>query len=303
MENAENIILGAFIGDSLALGPHWVYDQDVIRQKLGRVSSLHAPISSYHPGKNAGAFTHYGDQALLLLRSIRLEGRFDLDSFATSWRQMWESDGTISYKDGATKATLANLQAGASPLESGSASHDVAGASRMAPLFLLEMEEADFISNVGKLTGFTHRDPQVLETAEFFARVILSILKGDSMHDALETTMARGWKHLPEEWLRLAAASAASADDDGTVLEGYGLDCSTESAFSGICHLLLRYPEDPATALIENASAGGDCAARGMILGMIYGARFPVSEWPQEWLTGMQAHDQILELTHDAAKN
>lgn len=78
----DNILLVSFIGDALALGPHWVYDQEEIRAKLGRVTSYHAPIAKYHPGKSAGDFSHYGDQTLVLLQSVVEAGGFDPGRFA-----------------------------------------------------------------------------------------------------------------------------------------------------------------------------------------------------------------------------
>ncbi len=67
-------------------------------------------------------------------------------------------------------------------------------------------------------------------------------------------------------------------------------------AFPGICHLLLRHADDPATALIENATAGGDNAARGLILGMVLGAKFPTAALPKDWLTGLRARDEFERL-------
>jgi len=64
----------AFVADSLSLGAHWVYDSNVIKEKLGsNVRHFHAPglFNDYHQGKHEGDQTHYGDQMLWLLESIK----------------------------------------------------------------------------------------------------------------------------------------------------------------------------------------------------------------------------------------
>ena len=131
MKPNPQILLTSLAGDALCLGPHWIYDQHEIAKKFGRITGYAAPATSYHPGKQAGDFTHYGDQTLILLRSLAEHGRFDLTSFAAEWRAFWDDPATHSYRDGATKATLENLRKGALPNEAASASHDVAGAARI----------------------------------------------------------------------------------------------------------------------------------------------------------------------------
>ena len=292
MANPPDILLGSLIGDALALGPHWIYHPREIHEKLGRVATFQSPLAVYHAGKTAGDFTHYGDQTLVLLRSIAETGGFDLASFTSAWQAFWKDPATISYRDTATKATLAHLQSQASPA---STSDDIAGAARIAPLFLLDWENDDaLLSAVRSQTAFTHGDPAVIGAAEFFTTVNLAVQRGKTINAALRQTLQSGvWQSLPDEWLENALESAVSNESDATALHRHGLSCRTDDAFPGICHLLLRHPEDPATALIENANAGGDSAARGMILGLVYGARFPVATWPSEWLTGLNARDEI----------
>ncbi len=300
-----NIVLFSFIGDALALGPHWIYDQDEIHSKLGRVASYQAPISNYHPGKAAGDFTHYGDQALILLQSLAADGGFDSGKFAARWRAFWEDPTTASYRDHATRQTLEHLQAGMPPDRAGSDSHDIAGAARIGPLFLLEWEnDAALVEAARRETAITHAAPEVVETAEFFGRIVLAVRSGASITDALETTMvAKDWQALPETWLAVARKSSASEVTDSAALKAHGLTCSTDDAFPGICHLLLRYPSDPAAALIANATAGGDSAARGMLLGLVYGAEFPAAKLPPEWLSGLNARDEITGLIRQVSLN
>jgi ADP-ribosylglycohydrolase len=295
MAHSSDIVLGSFIGDSLALGPHWIYDQSEILARLGRVTTYQPPLAIYHQGKTAGDLTHYGDQTLILLRSISKARNFNLAGFAADWRAFWENPATISYLDGATKATLAHLQ---SESNSASASSDIAGAARIGPLFLLPWEtEEELLFAVRVQTAFTHGDPAVIEAAEFFARTILAVRDGDDIASALQKTMKLpGWKFIPEEWLTAALVSADSDQPDAVALKRHGLTCHADDAFPCICHLLLRHPQDPATALIENVNAGGDSAARGMILGLVYGAAFPVSGWPAGWVADLNVRDEIESL-------
>lgn len=298
MNSPSNIVLGSFIGDALALGPHWIYNQSEIFEKLGRVTDYHPPLASYHPGKAAGDLTHYGDQALVLLRSIAENGRFDLPRYTAAWREFWENPDTTSYRDHATQETLANLQTGVDPAAAASGSDDMAGAAKIAPLLLAEWDDdAELFAAARAVAGFTHGDPAVIEAAEFFARVALAVQRGDEIPVALEEIMAlHHWEAIHVGWLQAGLISTDSPAPDVEVLKGHGLTCHTPEAFPGICHLLLKYPDDPATALIENASAGGDNAARGMILGLVYGAKFPVSGWRPEWLTGLRARSEIESL-------
>ena len=69
--NAEAMVMASFVADSLALGAHWIYDIERISESLGRVDSFLEPASnSYHSTKGKGEFTHYGDQAFILLESL-----------------------------------------------------------------------------------------------------------------------------------------------------------------------------------------------------------------------------------------
>ncbi len=298
MTTPHDIVLGSFIGDALALGPHWIYDSGEIQSKLGRVTTYQPPLAIYHAGKNAGDFTHYGDQALILLESLAQHGRFELPSFARSWRSFWSDPATLSYRDGATRATLAKLESGAAPENAGSDSHDIAGAARIAPLFLLPWaSDESLINSVREETAFTHANPQVVEAAEFFARVVLAIRSGSSVPEALDLAHAAvPWKTLPDAWFNAGEQSAAGTTSDADALAAHGLSCDIAGAFPAILHLLRRYSQDPATSLIENASAGGDSAARGMILGMIHGASTPVAAWPTEWLDDLTAREKIEKL-------
>lgn len=294
----KNILITSLVADALSLGSHWIYSQREIADKFGDITGYSDPATSYHPGKQAGDFTHYGDQTMLLLRSLALHGRFDLASFANEWRAFWENPETQSYRDGATKATLANLRNGLLPSQAASPSNDIAGAARIAPLFLLKWKsDDDFIAAARAQTSFTHGDPAVVEAAEFFARVTLAVQKGIAIPDALHAVVPHtAWNAIPGVWFEAALASSASAATDSSATKAHGLTCHVPDAFPAVCHLLLRHADDGVAALTANVAAGGDSAARGMIIGMIHGAKPDAKPLPEHWLTDLRAYSEIQQL-------
>jgi hypothetical protein len=58
-EKISGAFLGALAADSLALGAHWCYDNELIASKLGKVDKLLKPtLNTYHGEKQAGDQTH-----------------------------------------------------------------------------------------------------------------------------------------------------------------------------------------------------------------------------------------------------
>lgn len=141
---------------------------DLQSKKVARLypeglSSFDDPHSQYHPNRTAGQFTHYGDQALTLLRSLAFRRGWSESSWREDWRAMWQHyDG---YLDSATTETLANHDAGEiAP----SPSNDLAGASRIAPLLvaLADSSLEEKIAAARAQTALTHGDPIVIDSAE-----------------------------------------------------------------------------------------------------------------------------------------
>ena len=107
--NTKAAIVGSFIGDAMAMGVHWVYDTDAIAKEYGKVASYVTPkLASYHEGKRAGDFTHYGDQMFELLISVSGNLGFHADDFMARWRALFKSGRSV-YKDQATKNVLENI--------------------------------------------------------------------------------------------------------------------------------------------------------------------------------------------------
>lgn len=285
--NAHAMVLASFAADSLALGAHWIYDTHVIEQQFGRVEHYVKPLKdSYHPTKNQGEFTHYGDQALVLLESLAAVGGFDPDGFASKWQQLFNS--TDGYVDKASRSTLDNFAAGKGPAESGSDSTDLGGAARIGPLvYQYRGDPEKLVAAARAQTAMTHNNPQVVESAEFFARLVSKVLEKMSPPDALAQVMKEGFDKAPfNQWVAEGIASAGKDSKDA--ISGFGQMCETGAAFPSVIHLIVKYEDDLKAALVENVMSGGDSAARGMIVGMILGASFGFEALPEKWIQGLK---------------
>lgn len=291
-DNIRASVLSMFAGDSLALGVHWIYDVEELRRDHGEVRGLSAPDATYHAGKGRGDFTHYGDQAMVLLESVAGCRGFDLDDFFRRWQDLFRD--YAGYHDQATKKTLVNIQNGKGPGQCGSPSNDIAGASRTAPLLLVLHNDLDRLVTAARDQALmTHRDPLTIDTAEFFARVAWSTLKGSTPVDAIQATAAMDTFAVSPiaMWVE-QGLSSVSRDSLATVVR-FGQSCHTSEAFSGIIHLLAKYQDNLEEALVQSVMAGGDNAARAMMVGMVLGAYLGVDALPGEWVSGIRRLDDI----------
>jgi ADP-ribosylglycohydrolase len=286
-----DFLFPAFAADALCLGPHWIYDSTEIARLYGLgLNRYDAPHSKYHPGKRAGNFTHYGDQMLALLHSIVSRGGFDSEGWKEDWSRFW-SQNTTSYRDGATRQTLDNLAHG---LSSPSASHDLGGASRIAPV--LAAHHSDpleiRIAAARAQTALTHGDPAVLDAAELFTRWVDGIAQGQDLATALEGAVAASYPALDAvALLNTARNHAAGPPHDAA--SSLGLSCNIMEALPLTLCLALHFAEKPREALITNALLGGDSAARGLLLGLVMGAAHGQVWMPPAWLEELTAQKEI----------
>lgn len=290
----QQAIMASFAGDALALGVHWVYDAAAIEEKYKRLESMRAPeLVAYHKGKVKGAFTHYGDQSLVLLKSLAPTGKFDLDLFARNWQDLFQDYS--GYLDHATQETLEHFSSGMAPDKAGSGSSDLGGAARMAPLAGFCRDQA-FITACRAQTRMTHNHPQVVASAELFARTFLEILAGRrpvaGILAAVDVMVDPG----PEIIQAVEKGIESRSRDTISAIAGFGQMCAVGAALPGTIHLIARYEDRLKDALVENVMAGGDSAARGMLAGFILGAHAEPGSIPHEWLTDMIHAREILEL-------
>jgi ADP-ribosylglycohydrolase len=294
-EKPKAMVLSSFAADSLALGVHWIYNTRVIDKKFGRVEHFLKPERpTYHPTKERGEFTHYGDQTLILLESVAECNGFNLADFSERWQSLFAN--YAGYVDGATKATLETLASEKSPTESGSGSDDLAGASRIASLvYVYRNDPQELMAGARAQTAFTHNNSHVIQSAAFFATIAHQILAGATPLAAIEQAKKDEFHSDPfKEWIQKGLESAEQ--DSRQAISDIGQMCEIPAAFAAVVHLIAKYENDLKTALIENVMAGGDSAGRGLLVGLVLGAHLGMDAIPSEWLSDMKTYPQIVEM-------
>lgn len=292
-DNAKAMVLGSFLGDSLALGVHWIYDQAQIARLHDRLDGLKAPApGSYHTTKQAGDFTHYGDQTLLLLQSVADKSGFDPADFSARWRAMFEG-GYTGYVDRATRNTLSQLAAGWDPQDAGSVSDELSGAARIAPLVYVYRSDSEaMVAACRAQAALTHNNAKIVDASEFFARTTHAVLAGVSPIEAMTVAITDRFPGSPlHGWFKQGLDAAG--EDSILAIARFGQSCHVDGAFQSVVQLIARHQGAPAEALVDSAMAGGDSAARNMIVGMVLCAQSGMEGIPPDWLGALAKKDEI----------
>ncbi len=292
-EHARAMVLASLTGDSLALGAHWIYDTAKIDEQFGRITDLLAPVEgSYHPAKNLGDFTHYGDQCFHLLEHLAAKGgHFDVNEYSRDWQSFMM--GYQGYKDKATKETLKNLAAGKGPQTCGSQSTDLGGPARIAPLIYCYRDNLnEMLAAVTAQTTFTHSGPGVVDGALFLTRSCYSILHGARPREAFEEALDNTMASLDLD-LRLRKCLEATNLDTRRQVKEFGQMCAINAALPGAVYTVLKNEDSLEEALIETVMAGGDSAARGMVVGMLLGAYHGRDKIPSRWVNKLNCCKEI----------
>jgi ADP-ribosylglycohydrolase len=274
-EEIDKIISAILVADAYSLGAHWIYDENQLKSLPIDWDGLNAPQAMWHKGKTAGDFTHIGDQAYWLKEYVSEQKSFNSKGYLDFWKD--KMDSYEGYIDGATRETLENIKNGDMI---GSDSHDFSVVGRIAPLLYVSKNKEDFLKNVQELVKLSHNNKQVLECADFFAKLMLRVKEGKNIEEEM--------LHLSDDFSAFISDGvqkgiSSKKEDSFKAIRDFGPACGVEDCFSGVVHLLAKYSNDLRTLLIQNAKAGGDSSSRAMTATMIISANRQITELPKSW--------------------
>lgn len=274
----------SLIGDALSLGSHWVYDTDKVKDNFeGTITEYTAPkIAKFHKGKEAGDFTHYGEQAFALMKSIYENEGFDLKKFRDEWMEYVENNEMFmdhSMKDALKKFKESDSLVGTENVELG-------GLARSAPIFLdPSISKNDFMAQI----HLTHNGEIVDQTAEYIYQVMQDIFAGKDYRKAMLDN-----KDV-NEYVSGLFENISAKDEVVEMADERGQGCPTKNGFPIVLDVLMNY-SDPLEALSVNIRAAGDNAARAMIIGMILGADQGLKNVPDHLTNELSKSAKIKEM-------
>lgn len=304
-DRISGAIWGQFMGDAFCLGSHWIYDLGELGQRFpGGPRGFEEPAAGhYHAGKHPGDLTHYGDGALLLLRSLQERGRFEASDFGLRFVSLIESPGYTGYRDHAARETVANYHAyrdlhpdGAYSYQDGADDDQPASITRLAPLVARHFKDSDLTGIVERATKVCQNNERAIAYNLTHAMILQKLFKGFTLDDAVRHAAEQAPKLGAEGVMLAEKIAAAVAGRNLSVREAtlkFGQSCPLAGSFPAALQCALHYADDIGEALRATAAAGGDNAARGAMIGSWLGAFHGIQALPAGWRESISAREEI----------
>jgi ADP-ribosyl-[dinitrogen reductase] hydrolase len=314
-------LLGAFLGDALAMPVHWYYDRAALVRDYGRVTDLVAPRnphadsilwrSSYTPPNAKGDILH--DQApywgrrgvhyhqflaagentvnmqlaLELLASLRACGGYDRGDYLRRYVEFMTTPGRHrdTYVEECHRNFFAKYARGKKPEDCGGEDIHIGGLAHVPILAVWFADnESAALEAVHEQVRVTHRGALVETAARDLTKMLVAILHGAGVRESIERH-GNGWvgRKKLEAW-------AARPDEEvvGAVLSPA---CYLEDSFPASLFLAWKYADDLEAALVANTNLGGDNCHRGIVVGALVGAGgAPV---PPPWERGLVCRELL----------
>lgn len=290
MERLKGMLYGSFIGDAFSLNANWVYDTEKLLIEASTQDDYINPSSNpFYTNKHKGELTHYGDQSLLLLKSISSNKGFELDTFKLHWITFVKK--YEGYLDHATKESIELLD---SHSRRGSSSDELGGYARCFPLIFYHFDDPKLHSYMEQQTRMTHDNDSLIEISHFITDLILEIIIGKSLELSIQASLL----NHPKFKATIDRIKEHLEDDTIDFVKDIGQGCVCEYAFPASLYICLKYSSDFKEALRINNLCGGDSASRGLIIGALLGALNGFSSLPQNLIKHL-ACSNILEAFTD----
>ncbi len=278
-------VMGGLLADSAALGAHWMYNQQKIKDTFSNFNDLHAPhAGSFHSAGVKGGQTHYGDQIVWLLESCIPNKAFSAKGFEKLWlAKMRIYNG---YKDGASKKSFELLENGG---DGGVFSTDLSPIARsIVTIGISDDAHTQYHSSLQQM-HLTHRNGKLDRTQKFFCD-LFCLLDKEPM--SLKKATSQLLKSHRYHWINDLLGDSLSKDVS-TAIHDLGSACEIPGALASTIYLFLQEPADYEKLLSANIFAGGDSAARGMLLGAFLAGIAGTDCLPQAWLDQWLAREKV----------
>lgn len=290
-DKLKGLIWCSLLGDAYSLGGHWIYDQEQLANSTLNFNGLNDPLSNYHSTKKAGDFTHYGDQTVWLLEHLQETKSYDPFDYASYWQKSMSNYN--GYKDGASEASLKNLNDGKSFMGCGSDSTDLSIVGRHSPLLFTLKNIDELLESIKLHNCLTHLSKETLDASKYIMEVTLAMIYDLDVEKTLKERSVFYGDMVEEEVSKAFLLKNKPANE---ALQELGISCDVKGGLASTVYLLLNYHNDFTALLKANLLAGGDSASRAMVAGMIVGAKYGFEATKPAWIKELNQYEKLSEL-------
>lgn len=312
---------GARIGDALAMPAHWYYNTERLEKDYGFVDRYLAPQnphpdsilwrSHYQAPNEKGEILHdqapyWGKRGIhyhqflqpgentvnlqlneLLQVSLEECGDYDEEDFLGRYIDFMTTPGRHrdTYLEEYHRNFFMNYARGEKLSRCATEEKHIGGLCCLFPI--LDFFHNDFAQarEAGKRRlKSTHPGLKMEAAADLIFAVLEGLQAGRSLPQSVEQVVSRqAHPCLGIPWKRLLDLPTREA-----LTRGIGTVCYVDYAVPAVLYLAWKHGDDPETALVENAMAGGDNCYRGAVLGGLLWAAHGAGSFPEPWLKDLK---------------
>ncbi len=192
--------MGAFIGDALALGPHWYYDLDEMHRDYGEwIQDYTEPkVGRYHEGCKAGQCSQAGYILKLMIESLVRQGEYDHGEFCLHLEEQLFSQLDGSPYSGPGGYTSQSIREAWRRRELGKASWEQTGGKAdtteaieriLALAVRYGKEPAELARTVVQNTLLTQNDEMLVAMTLAYAAVLSRLVCGEALDGSISDTL------------------------------------------------------------------------------------------------------------------
>jgi ADP-ribosylglycohydrolase len=244
---ARNSILGALVADAATMGFHWLYSQRRIRDVAPDNPEFHAPDARdfegnvgyfAHGHKQAGELSHYGEQMLVMLKSLAgNQGRYEKHDYEEQFRSHFGYGGAFhGYIDRPTRETLDNLYRAEADALAQANALPFAGDSKLKQTILVKIlaaaKRADGEALKEAATALARSLPDPASCLDYALALVESLSGSADYHGAIDEQLPAISKlpplvacHADDEHLDELITSAVRVTNDTPRAIDYGQVC------------------------------------------------------------------------------
>ena len=311
----KGALFGMFIGDALAMPVHWYYDREALMRDYGRVTNYFAPKnphpdsilwrSSYTPPNRSADILHdqaqYWGRRDIHYHQFLKAGENTLNiKLAREWLIMIGRDRFYSseswlkrlvdfmttpgtHRDTYIEEYLRHFFTAygkGEPLADCGRKDEnhIGGLALFLPVLIVFSQDRAHARKIAlQHLGLTHGGPAMVRGGRLIANILLDVLHGVSLKDAI----------LSRDIYSQQLEPLMDYQDLVVVGRHFSPACYLQESIPATLYLAMKYANYPSEALIANTMCGGDNAGRGAVLGALLGAFHGMAAWPEHWVHGL----------------